>query len=66
MVDLENLYSVVNYVLENEYNHFLECIDYDVTDSDDSITQAFNDDNFSHIYKDAYNAKKYLRSIIVK
>ncbi len=60
MQDLENLYRVVNYVLDNEYHHFEESID------GDDIVKALLDDEVSHIYKDAYNAKNYLRGIIVE
>jgi hypothetical protein len=67
--ELSDLYNVVNYVLCNEYNHFLECLDYDVTDSDISIEEcielALKDDGFLHIYKDAVNSKKVLDTISV-
>lgn len=56
--DLENLSNMVDYVLENEYIHFLESID-----EDGDIKKALFDDDFSHIYKTAYHANEYLKSI---
>ena len=63
MSELEKLMNVVNYVIENEYTHFLECIQDDAHNSD--IGKALKDDEFVHIYKDAYYSKSFLRSVVV-
>lgn len=65
--EINNLYDVINYVLENEYHHFLESIDYDVTDiksENEMIQQALNDSEYQHhSYAKAYHAKKFLDSL---
>jgi hypothetical protein len=65
MNELEKMFNVVNYVLENEYHHFLECIDAETIDDDVTIQRALKDDDFVHIYKDALVLKTYLRTIVI-
>ena len=69
IAELLDLYNVVNYVIDNEYNHFLECLDYDVTGEisvEEFVENSVNDNDICHIYKDAVKSKKLLNSIVAE